>query len=146
MIEFQIIESSDKDISEIHTYSFNKVAISNTHNDAFLQIDDPEMNGVLFLIEVNNVGLDVRTHPAKKSYLSNGKKTTGAKTHKISDELTFGKTKLKILNFQQTDFPHQVSLPERYKNASQDPQAAKTLETLEAELLHLEYILNAQNE
>lgn len=146
MIQFQIIYSPDELLSEVHTFSANLILLSNDLKRAHLKIDDPELKNIVYKLEVLTDSILVDSIPKLKPYLSNGKKTTGAKKHQAHDEITIGKTTIKILSFQKTLIPSDEPLPERYKRVSQNSKIAKSLETLEAELLHLEYLLNADNE
>lgn len=146
MIHLQVLSTPDPLTAKEHLFYFNEILLSNDPKTAHLIIDDQDMDKTVMRFSVAEGSVRVETLPKQRPYISNGKKNIGAKLHQAGDEITFGQTVVKIINFQQTINEHELPLPERYKKAIQNPNNAKILETFEAELLHLEYLLNADNE
>lgn len=146
MIQLEVVATVDPVICKEHLYHLNDIQISSQIKTSHLTIEDPSIGDQIILLKVVGDDLHVESIPAHKPYLTNGKKSIGARLHQAGDEITIGKTTLKVVTFQRSQNDHESPLPERYKRASQNPNSAKILETLEAELIHLEYLLNAENE
>jgi hypothetical protein len=100
MIKFQIIESPDQEVLSTFEYFHNLIYIGRTTGN--ITIHDPELLRSHLVIEV--VGPDVIVHPQKdvEFYLINGKRATTPRKIRASDTLTFGKTTMKILAFEET--------------------------------------------
>jgi pSer/pThr/pTyr-binding forkhead associated (FHA) protein len=100
MIKFQITESPDQEVVSTFEYFHNLIYIGRTLGN--LTIHDPQLLRSHLLIEV--VGTDVIVHPQKEveHYLLNGKRATTPRKIKVGDVITFGKTALKVLAFEET--------------------------------------------
>lgn len=100
MINLEII--SGPDINTLNEYKFfqNQIYLGRTTGD--LWIDDPEVLPSHLLLEV--IGKDLLIHPQKnvEFYLLNGKRSTTIRKLKLKDEITFGKTKLRVVSFEET--------------------------------------------
>ncbi|MFL5784370.1 MAG: FHA domain-containing protein [Bacteriovoracaceae bacterium] len=100
MIKFQITESPDQEVLSTFEYFHNLIYIGRTTGN--LTIQDPQILRSHLLIEV--IGGDVIVHPQKdvEHYLLNGKRATTPRKIKNGDVISFGKTTLKVLAFEET--------------------------------------------
>ena len=101
MIRFEITESPDKEVLSTFEYFHNLIYIGRTSGN--LTIYDPELLKSHLLIEV--VEGEVIVHPQKdvEFYLINGKRATTPRKIKVNDKVTFGKTTLKLISFEETE-------------------------------------------
>ena len=100
MIKFEITESPDQEVLSTFEYFHNLIYIGRT--DGNLTILDPGLLRSHIVIEV--VEGEVIVHPQKEvdHYLINGKRTTTPRKIRLNDKVSFGKTTLKLLAFEET--------------------------------------------
>lgn len=100
MIHFDIIKSPDENVLTTFKFFQNQIYIGTTNGD--LWIDDPEIKSSHAMLEV--IQKDLIMHPQKdvEFYLINGKRASTVRKIKINDELTFGKTIIKVIGFEET--------------------------------------------
>lgn len=144
MLKFKIISTPDQTLSQEHEFFFDQITIGNLRDSCLLNIFDPKWpNGqILYLTPQKDGVLSEFKSARQESYLSNGKKIKGAKLHLTGDQIQIGETTLEIVDWREGE--KEISFSERYKQASEDPFRAKSLELLEAEILFLEQQTNAQ--
>lgn len=100
MIKFEIVESPDQEVLSTFEYFQNLIYIGRTNGN--LTIQDPELHRSHLWIEV--VEGEVIVHPQKdvEFYLINGKRATTPRKIKVNDNVSFGKTTLKLVSFEET--------------------------------------------
>lgn len=100
MIHFEILNSPDKNVLNLFKYQQNQIYIGRTTGD--LWVDDYELFPSHLMLEV--IDKDLIMHPQKgvEFYLLNGKRASTIRKLKLNDQITFGKTVLKIISFQET--------------------------------------------
>ncbi len=100
MIKFEITESPDQEVLSTFEYLQNLIYIGRTTGN--LTIQDPGLLRSHLLIEV--VEGEVIVHPQKEVefYLINGKRATTPRKIRINDKVSFGKTTLKLISFEET--------------------------------------------
>jgi hypothetical protein len=100
MIKFEITESPDHEVLSTFEYFHNLIYLGRTSGN--ITIQDPELLRSHLLIEV--VGTDLIVHPQKEVefYLINGKRATTPRKIKAGDQLTIGKTIIKVISFEET--------------------------------------------
>lgn len=100
MIKFEITESPDQEVLSTFEYFHNLIYIGRSNGN--LTIQDPGLLRSHLLIEV--VEGEVIVHPQKdvEFYLINGKRATTPRKIKLNDKVSFGKTTLKLISFEET--------------------------------------------
>lgn len=100
MIKFQILSSPDLNILAPFEYYKNQIYFGQKADD--LRINDSEILTTHLMLEV--VASDLIVHPQKgvSFFLINGKRASTIRKIKIGDEITLGKTIIKILSFEET--------------------------------------------
>lgn len=100
MINFEIINSPDSNVISEFKYFQNQIYLGRTTGD--LWIDDQDLLTSHIMLEV--IEKDLLIHPQKsvEFYLLNGKRATAIRKLKPRDEITFGKTKLRVISFEET--------------------------------------------
>ena len=100
MIKFEITESPDQEVLSTFEYFHNLIYIGRTNGN--LTIQDPELLRSHLLIEI--IEGEVIVHPQKdvEFYLINGKRATTPRKLRPNDTVSFGKTTLKLLSFEET--------------------------------------------
>lgn len=100
MIQFEIIQSPDKNVLTKVKYFQNLIYIGRTNGD--LWIEDNQLLPSHLMMEV--IGPDLLIHPQKgvEFYLLNGKRASAIRKLKVNDQIKVGETILKIISFQET--------------------------------------------
>lgn len=100
MIHFEIVEGPDASVVQPFKFFQNQIYIGKKTGN--LVIQDGELKATHIMIEV--VGQDLLIHPQRdvEFYLLNGKRATTIRKLKPSDEITIGKTTLKVISFEET--------------------------------------------
>jgi|GEM_PF-4556829 hypothetical protein len=144
MIKLKILSSPDQTLSKEHQFFFEQITIGNLRDNCILNIFDPKWPNqqILHLIPQDNGVISELKSTRQENYLSNGKKIKGRKLHKQEDQIQVGDSIIEIIHWELQ--PKEMSFSDRYKEASQDPVKAKSLEKLESEILFLEQKINAQ--
>ena len=103
MINFEIIHGPDNNAKSPFKFFQNQIYLGRTTGD--LWIDDKDLHASHVMLEV--IGQELLIHPQKQVefYLINGKRSSSVRKIKINDEITLGKTVLKILGFTETVRP-----------------------------------------
>ena len=100
MIKFKIFKSPDPSVITEFRFLKNEIHLGREKGD--LQIQDLDLHSGHIMMEI--VGPDLLIHPQRQvdHYLINGKRTTAIRKLKINDEITIGKTFIRILEFYET--------------------------------------------
>lgn len=100
MIEIQIIESPDENIVASFKYFQNQIYLGRSSGD--LWINDSSLAASHAMLEV--IEKDLLIHPQKgiDFYLINGKRASAIRKLKINDQITIGKTVIKVLAYEET--------------------------------------------
>lgn len=100
MINFAIVSGPDGNVQNEYRYFQNQIYLGRTTGD--LWISDPDLLPSHLMLEV--IGKELLIHPQKnvEYYLLNGKRATVIRKLKVKDEVTFGKTTLRILSYEET--------------------------------------------
>jgi hypothetical protein len=100
MINFEVIQSADPNVLSAFKFFQNQIYLGRTSGD--LWINDRDLLPIHLMLEVHEK--DLLLHPQKgvEFYLLNGKRATAIRKLKLQDEVTIGKTKIKILSYEQT--------------------------------------------
>jgi hypothetical protein len=100
MINFEITESPDHNVTSVFKYFQNQIYLGKGQGD--LWIDDGELRPAHVMLEV--IGKDLLIHPQKKVefYLVNGKRASTIKKLKPHDKITIGQTLITILGYEET--------------------------------------------
>lgn len=100
MIEIQVIESPDENIVTSFKYFQNQIYLGRSSGD--LWINDPSLATSHVMLEV--IDKDLLIHPQKgiEYYLINGKRASAIRKLKINDQITIGKTLIKVLSYEET--------------------------------------------
>jgi hypothetical protein len=100
MVQFEITKSPDPNVRNHFRFMSNSLTIGKKTGD--LIIADTELKESHVMIEV--IGRDLLLHPQKdvEYFLINGKRATSIRKLKVGEEVTIGKTILKILGFEET--------------------------------------------
>jgi len=142
MININIILSPDKDIIDDFTYYQNSIILGSA-STSNLVISDPDLDREHLLLEAKDTGLFCKNVQEGKFYISNGKKISGGKIHYPGDQITIGKTKIKIINFAKTDNNFKNKLRKCYEEIDiMNPEIQQVLTELEMELIRIVGNLN----
>jgi hypothetical protein len=100
MINFEIIQSPDNNVKSSFKYFQNQIYLGRTVGD--LWIDDKDLKPYHVMLEV--VESELLIHPQKDIgfFQINGKRASTIRKIKINDEITIGKSVIKILGFEET--------------------------------------------
>jgi hypothetical protein len=100
MIQFEVTDCPDSQVMAPFTFYQNQIYLGKSKGD--LWINDPSLLANHAMVEV--VERDLLFHPQKgvEFYHLNGKRSSTVRKIKIGDIITIGKTKIKILDFQET--------------------------------------------
>lgn len=103
MIHFEVIQCPNPNAQTTFKFLKNEVYVGKDKGD--LSLGDPALESSHLLIEVPEQ--DLLVHPQKnvEYYLLNGKRTTSIRKLKVGDTLTIGKTIIKVLGFERTEYP-----------------------------------------
>jgi hypothetical protein len=100
MINFEISESPDNNVISTFKYFQNQIYLGRSNGD--LWIDDHDLNPSHLMLEVINKELLIHPQKGVEFFLINGKRATAIRKLKPKDEVTVGKTVIKILDFDET--------------------------------------------
>lgn len=108
MIHLEILGSPDKDVETSFQFFHNVIYLGRSSGN--LHIKDPELKASHLMIEV--VEKDLIIHPQKSvdAYLIDGKRSSTVRKIKLNQKITIGQTTLKIVNFEETQFPSKKAL------------------------------------
>lgn len=100
MIYFEILKSPDENVITPFKFFQNQIYIGKSDGDLWIQ--DPSLRTSHVMLEV--IQKDLIIHPQKEVefYLINGKRASTVRKLKVNDEITLGKTVIKILNFEES--------------------------------------------
>lgn len=101
MIQFEVIQSPDTNVKSEFKYFQNQIYLGKNTGD--LWIDDNELYASHAMLEV--IEKDLLIHPQRgvEFYLINGKRASNVRKLKINDQVTFGKTVIKITAFTESE-------------------------------------------
>ncbi len=102
MIHLEILETPDHNVKTSFQYFQNMLYLGSTSGD--LQIHDAELKPSHLMLEVLENQLLVHPQRDVKFFLINGKRATSIRKIKSGDTLTIGRTLIKILHFEWTEF------------------------------------------
>ncbi|MBT3583856.1 MAG: hypothetical protein HN509_03035 [Halobacteriovoraceae bacterium] len=143
MIEIEIIESPDPEILGPHSFYFQKLIFGRSKN-SHLFIDDRALCKNHIRIEKSESGV-LCQNMESKFYLSNGKKISGKKLHKIDDLIKIGETTLKIVSVSNDDTATKPSLSEKYNAAiERNPKLEELFVEIENEILSVEHDIHVK--
>ena len=100
MINFKITQSADPNVLSPFKFFQNQIYLGRTSGD--LWINDLDLLPIHLMLEIHEKDLLVHPQKGVEFYLLNGKRATAIRKIKVHDEVTFGKTKIKILGYEQT--------------------------------------------
>lgn len=130
MIHFEVIQSLDNNSLSPFKYFQNQIYLGRDHGD--LCINDPSLNSSHLMLEV--IGNELLVHPQRgvAFYLVNGKRASTIKKVKPRDEISIGKTILKIISFEETPFQHKKDILNQKLNqlVAQDLLRVSVIENL----------------
>jgi hypothetical protein len=100
MIQLEVIESPDRNVVAAITYHQNQIYLGAETGD--LKIQDPGLLPSHAMVEV--IGSDLLFHPQKAVdfYLLNGKRATTIRKVKAGDQVTIGRTVIRMTAFTET--------------------------------------------
>lgn len=100
MINFEIIEGPDHNVLASYKYFQNQIYLGRNSGD--LWINDGDLFTSHIMLEV--LGAELLIHPQKgvEFYLINKKRASNIRKLKIHDQITIGKTVLRIIAFEES--------------------------------------------
>lgn len=100
MIHFEVTESPDQNVLSAFKYFQNQIYVGRSTGD--LWISDNSLLVSHIMLEV--IGKELLIHPQKgvEFFLINGKRASNIRKLKMNDKVSFGKTTIKILGFEET--------------------------------------------
>ena len=100
MVQFEITKSPDPNVMNNFRFMSNSLTIGKKSGD--LIIADIDLKESHVMIEV--VGPDLLLHPQRgvEFFLINGKRATSIRKLRTGEEVTIGRTVLKIIGFEET--------------------------------------------
>ena len=101
MIQLEVIESPDNNNIQKFTFFQNQIYLGKKIGN--LWINDEELHSPHIMLEV--IENQLLVHPMKETsfYLINGKRASNIRKLKINDQVTIGKTTIKLLEFSLTE-------------------------------------------
>ena len=143
MITIEITRSPDRDIINQFKYFRNEILIGSSES-CDLVIKDSGISGTHFLMRAKESGLFCRNYRENDFYLSNGKKISGSKMHKVDDVIEIGDTSIRIVAFELVTRDYKSEIRAKYEEIDiMMPETQGVLSELEKELIRLEGKLHA---
>ena len=142
MLQLEFINSPDPEILGTVSYGNPRLIIGTSQNDDII-ICDPKINPAYFTMEVKENGVICYNNIDGIFYLSNGKKISGRKLHKVGDTIKIGDTFFKILSHTpEKNISRTETLKTLYtEKIKKDSHMEKILNFLKQELLLLQWLL-----
>ena len=139
MIEFQVLNSPDKDAVGTFLFFFEKFTLGRDSKSQFT-IDDKQICPAALSFECVESGLFLNNKNQEYFWI-NGKKVSGKILMKPGDILSLGATEIKLLNYSYQDVLKAFNLYDKVEETeAAHPELEPVLRAIEDELLYLESV------